>query len=72
MHGNMVQPSARSLETPPSAAREVNLCSSDPNNNGKARACGAKICGNAANESTSLLDDLRFNAESTTYAGRKK
>jgi hypothetical protein len=40
------------------------------NNNGQARARGGGFCENAANENTSLLDDLRFNAESTSYAGR--
>jgi hypothetical protein len=41
------------------------------NNNGQARARETKFCGNAVNESDSLLDDLRFHAGSITYEGRK-
>jgi hypothetical protein len=42
------------------------------NNNGQALTRQAKFCGNAANESNCLLDDLPSNAGSTTYAERKE
>jgi hypothetical protein len=42
------------------------------NNNGQARARETKFCGNAVNESDSLLDDLRFHAGSITYEEREE
>jgi hypothetical protein len=72
MHGNMVQPSARSLETPaPRGGRRI-WPQQARNNNGQARLCSARFCGNAANEGGSLLDDLRIDAGSTTYAEREE
>jgi hypothetical protein len=41
-------------------------------NNGKVRAQACGFCGIAATQGDSLLDDLQFYAESTTYAERKK
>ena len=57
MHGHMVQ---------------QGLCGDSRHrarkNNGQARERRAGFCGNAAQDRTSLLDDLRFNEESTGYA----
>jgi hypothetical protein len=42
------------------------------NNNGQACAREAKFCGNATNESDSLLDDLRFQRRINNLRGKKE